>query len=239
VFNAESTAPFSPAERCPAYKVPEDIAAAVRDRQRRDNIQAAELISRGTPTVPVTTGIDGGMNPIFLAAVKSHGPGATIRTASGTIPAHVNPPAELNQSATAGLLSFASTASAPRSSVWVASAGSSGFAVNLFGTTNDDVAAARNALSVDASAPKTKPAISNPAHPAVTAAGTIRPKSEPQLANTGTATALVSKPPDALPKGRASVEPQSAPEGTTTALLGGAAPTIPAGSFDDRFGSWR
>ena len=93
LFNAESTAQFSPAERCPAYKVPEDIAAAVRDRQRRDDIQTAELISRGTPTVPVTTGIDGGMNPIFLTALKSHGgPGATIRTASGTIPAYVNPP---------------------------------------------------------------------------------------------------------------------------------------------------
>jgi hypothetical protein len=33
------------------------------------------------------------MNPTFLAAVKSHGGlGAVIRTASGTIPAYVNPP---------------------------------------------------------------------------------------------------------------------------------------------------
>ena len=106
VFNADSTAPFSPAERCPAYKVPEDIAGAVRDRQRRENIQTVELISRGTPTVPVTTGIDGGMNRIFLAAVKSHGgPGATIPTASGTIPAYVNPPTEPAQTATGGLAS--------------------------------------------------------------------------------------------------------------------------------------
>jgi hypothetical protein len=103
---AEATAPFSPAERCPAYNVPQDVAAAIRDRQRRDNTQTAELISRGTPTVPVTTGIDGGMNPIFLAAVKSRGgPGATIRTASGTIPAYVNPPAEPAQTATGGLAS--------------------------------------------------------------------------------------------------------------------------------------
>jgi hypothetical protein len=106
VFNAESMAPFSPTERCPAYNVPEDIAVAVRNRQRRDNIQITDLISRGTPTVPVTTGIDGGMNPTFLAAVKSRGgPGATIRTASGTIPAYVNPPAEPAQTATGGLAS--------------------------------------------------------------------------------------------------------------------------------------
>jgi murein L,D-transpeptidase YafK len=101
VFNAESTASFSSAERCPAYHVPEDIAAAVRDKERRDDMQTAELISRGMPIVPETTAIDGGMNPVFLSALKSHGgPGATIRTASGTIPADVNPPAEPAQAAT-------------------------------------------------------------------------------------------------------------------------------------------
>jgi hypothetical protein len=36
--------------------------------------------------VQVTTGIDGGMHPTFLEALRSHGgPGATIRTGSGTI----------------------------------------------------------------------------------------------------------------------------------------------------------
>jgi hypothetical protein len=87
--------PFSPAERCPAYRVPEHIAAAVRNKQRRDEIEAYELINRGTLAVSITTGIDGGMHQIFLAAVRSNGgPGTTIRTASGTIPASVNPPTE-------------------------------------------------------------------------------------------------------------------------------------------------
>jgi hypothetical protein len=93
VFGAESTDRFSPAERCPAYKVPEDIAVAVREKQRRDEIESVELINRGIPTAPVATARDGGMNPTFLAAVRSQrDPGAVIRTASGTIPAHVNPP---------------------------------------------------------------------------------------------------------------------------------------------------
>ena len=70
IFDAESTDSFSPADRCPAYKVPEDIAAAVREKQRRDEIETAELINRGTPTVPVTTGGDGGMNATFLADAK-------------------------------------------------------------------------------------------------------------------------------------------------------------------------
>jgi murein L,D-transpeptidase YafK len=67
ILDAESADSFSPADRCPAYKVPEDITAAVRRKQRRDDIETAELINRGIPTVPVTTGVDGGMNPTFLA----------------------------------------------------------------------------------------------------------------------------------------------------------------------------
>jgi len=93
MFDADSPDRFSPAERCPAYKVPEDIAVAVREKQRRDEIESVELINRGIPTVPVATARDGGMNPTFLAAVRSQrDSGAVIRTASGTIPAHVNPP---------------------------------------------------------------------------------------------------------------------------------------------------
>ena len=170
VFNALSLTQFSATERCPAYKVPEYIAAAVRDKQRRDDIQIAELISRGTPTVQATTGIDGGMNPTFLAAVKSHGgPGATIRTASGTIPAHVNPPAEPTQIASSSSLNPASTelssTAPPRSSVQVASAVSSdstgSFSANLFGSNgNDQITAAPNAPPPEASAPKTNRAIS-------------------------------------------------------------------------------
>ena len=83
IFDAESTDRFSPAERCPAYKVREDIAVAAREKQRRDDIETVEQINRGIPTVPVATGGDGGMNPTFLAAVRSNrDPGEVIRTAS-------------------------------------------------------------------------------------------------------------------------------------------------------------
>ena len=40
---------FSPVDRCPIYKMPEDVAAAVRDKQRRDDVQTAELIDRARP----------------------------------------------------------------------------------------------------------------------------------------------------------------------------------------------
>ena len=244
VFDAESTAQFSPTERCPPYRVPEDIAAAVRDKQRRDDVQTADLISRGTPTVPVTTGVDGGMHPIFLAAVKSNGgPGASIRTASGTIPAHVNPPAEPTQIASSSFLNPAYTESSstapPRSSVQVASVGNSGsFVGNLFGSKREDqTLAPHTAPPVEALGPKTKPATSKPIPAA--AAGAIRSESEPQSANTKTANILVPQLPSVRPKRQASSEPQTTSESTTTPLLLGASPTVPAGSFDKRFGPWR
>jgi hypothetical protein len=48
--------------------VREDVALAVREKQRRDDLETVELTNRGTPTVPVTTGGNGGMNATFLAA---------------------------------------------------------------------------------------------------------------------------------------------------------------------------
>ncbi len=56
---------FSPSEWCPAYEIPQDIAAALAEKNRRDEIQTSELVGRGTPTVPVRTGRDGGMHPVF------------------------------------------------------------------------------------------------------------------------------------------------------------------------------
>jgi murein L,D-transpeptidase YafK len=70
VFDPETTDTFRPAERCPAYSVPPDIAAAIREKQRRDDVEIADLINRGIPPAPITTGVDGGINPAFLAAAK-------------------------------------------------------------------------------------------------------------------------------------------------------------------------
>ncbi|MDB5600032.1 MAG: hypothetical protein JWN71_2076 [Xanthobacteraceae bacterium] len=102
--NASPALSFSPAGKCPVFEVPADIAGAVEEKQRRDEIQTAELISRGTPASPIRMGVDGGMNPVFANALKN---GNTIQDADGniraiaavsatpgTIPAHVNPPRE-------------------------------------------------------------------------------------------------------------------------------------------------
>src|SRR6266403_825739 len=43
VFDAESTDSFNAAGRCPFYRVREDVALAVREKQRRDDIETVEL----------------------------------------------------------------------------------------------------------------------------------------------------------------------------------------------------
>jgi murein L,D-transpeptidase YafK len=123
VFDAQSSGKFSATEPCPAYCVPQEIASAVYNKERRDEAQFAQLIVDGVPTVASTTGGQGGMNATFLAAVTANrGPGSDIRTASGTIPGHVYPPAEPSPGvSTASVSSFASPT--PRSAqVQVASA---------------------------------------------------------------------------------------------------------------------
>ena len=43
---------------------------AVNDKQRRDELQIAELTARNVPTAPITSNRDGGMHPKFVAALK-------------------------------------------------------------------------------------------------------------------------------------------------------------------------
>ena len=99
--NSSTSLNFSPRGQCPVYQLPEEIAAAVTEKKRRDEIETAELINRGTPVAPVKMATDGGMNPIFTAALQGGRPiydrdGSITAlmpvSAPGTIPPNVNPP---------------------------------------------------------------------------------------------------------------------------------------------------
>jgi murein L,D-transpeptidase YafK len=76
VFNA--TAPggaatplnFSPRAQCPVYEVPQDIWAAVNEKQRADELKLAELTAQGSPVAPIKSGRDGGMHPTFIAKLQ-------------------------------------------------------------------------------------------------------------------------------------------------------------------------
>jgi murein L,D-transpeptidase YafK len=128
VFDAETRGKFSPTEACPPYQVNQELAAAVAEKQKRDDRQYSEYISKGTPTVAVVTRTDGGMHPAFQAAFqKPYSDGSTVArnplvSTPGTIPAHAVPPRAPDAGATG------STGTA-----LVASAGDNGSSGNLFG----------------------------------------------------------------------------------------------------------
>jgi len=128
VFNAETNGKFSPAGACPPYQVNQEVAAAIAEKQRRDDRQLGEYISKGTPTLPVVTRTDGGMHPAFQAAFqKPYGESGVVRSPSvstpGTIPAHAVPPREPEPA----------TGSFGNQSTKVATAGDSGSSGNWFG----------------------------------------------------------------------------------------------------------
>jgi murein L,D-transpeptidase YafK len=267
-----SSLKFSSAAKCPAFEVPQEIATSVKEKQQRDETQLAQFISRGTPTVPVRTGTDGGMNPVFLAAVQAHG-GTDSRIESkslpGSIPANIRPPGDpvMGESTTGSTMSLASTESrpapAPRSSTQVtqvASAGSGSLFGRLFSSSDDSAKSGGDSSSggmldkvsrlvglhgsdaADASpAAKTKPSAAKPAQTASASAGAIRPKTQAQAPAQPQAPAQS----DVKSANAGAIKPQQpeTPPPTETAsnanLLRGAQATVPAGSFDSRWGAMR
>jgi murein L,D-transpeptidase YafK len=59
------TVPFNPIGWCPAYEIPREIAVAVAEKNRRDESQMVEFVSRGSSTEPLQTRRDGAMHPLF------------------------------------------------------------------------------------------------------------------------------------------------------------------------------
>jgi murein L,D-transpeptidase YafK len=102
VFDAQSPSgralSFSASGKCPVFEVPEEIASAVREKDRNDEIQIADLSRRNIAVAPIKTNADGGMHPVFVEAVKKNQIGVApqesflVSTPPGTIPATVRPP---------------------------------------------------------------------------------------------------------------------------------------------------
>jgi murein L,D-transpeptidase YafK len=63
---SRATLSFNPTGWCPAYQISPDLAAAIAQKNRRDEAEMAELVDRGTLPVPIRSGHDGGTHPMFL-----------------------------------------------------------------------------------------------------------------------------------------------------------------------------
>ena len=258
VFDAEkpagSTRPltFNASAQCPAYQVSPEIAEAVQDKQRQDELKTAQLISRGTATARSRAGIDGGMHPVFASklpegeaaidrdvtdyAVASNGP------APGTVPAHATIPKAPEPAVPS--FSFTSsnsepmvavTSTTPAASANASASSSEGFFSKL-------------SRSVGLRGSDPQPPAAAPAKPtAVTAA--------PKAKSPGpTREAAKSTPPRVIPlersqQAQAPAKPAAAAPATTAAAapvapaqqpsLAGAQPAVQANSFDSRWSTVR
>lgn len=255
VFDAEkpagSTRPlaFNASAQCPAYQVSPEVAEAVQDKQRQDELKTAQLISRGTSTARSRAGIDGGMHPIFASklpegeaaidrdvtdyAVASNGP------APGTVPSHATIPRA--PEGTPSSFSFASsnsnsepmvavTSTTPATPANTSTSSSEGFLSKLsrsVGLRSSEPAPA------PAAAPVTTAAKSKAKAPEQTKTAKSAPRVIPLDRQQAQAQPQQAKP--AAPVAAAAPAPAAAPQQS----LAGAQPAVPANSFDSRWSTVR
>jgi murein L,D-transpeptidase YafK len=247
-----SSAPlnFNPRGHCPVFEIPADVAAAVKEKHDNDEREFATLVSHGTAVVASRGGVDGGMNPVFAAKLKTaevddNGRVRTFALASapGTIPPNVNPP---------------QAADAPQRNAGSAPDGPTG-ATKIFGDVTSTVSkwvglgtseppAPPPTAAPAAAAPAPKPK-TNPVHTAATPAAVLtRPRIQQQPAQAtavaptpAAQTQAPQTPAPAADQQIANVQssaPAPAPTGGSSVMLG-AQPLLPASSFDSRWGGAR
>ena len=64
--NASQPLVFDPAAKCPAFAISSKIARPALEKQRADEAEYARLVRDDVPVAPVYSGLDGGMNKVFL-----------------------------------------------------------------------------------------------------------------------------------------------------------------------------
>jgi murein L,D-transpeptidase YafK len=222
VGNPAAPLTFHPREKCPVFEVPAEIAAAVREKHEADERAFTEYVNRGTATVAVRTGTDGGMHPAFLAKLQpkplidfGHS-GSDVTAPPGPLPPGVNPPHAPDPDTTSGV------AAAPQD-------GAMSRVGKLFGFGSSEPHPAPEPAPAPAlaAAPKPKPAPTQtaavtPPKPKPTDKPAAKPSSD--VAQAGGAPAAPARTPfDRAPP-------------PDPSLMAGATPVVRSGSFEGRWG---
>ncbi|BAM92999.1 hypothetical protein S58_70340 [Bradyrhizobium oligotrophicum S58] len=236
---------FDASAKCPAYVVPDEITAAVRDKQQADEAEYAKLVAKGTPVAKLNTGIDGGMNPIFANRVPGASTGlsdageapglslANFTPAPGTIPGHVNPPRAPGADEVAAMPASAAPApvAAPSTRVAAVSApekpsfmSSLARKVGIGGNAAADTTAAT-------AKPESRTAEAKPSE--------VKPAPKPVAAKPAETRQAAARPPFKPATSDAPATTASAPAQTQTALVSGAVPVLQSNSFDSRFAGFK
>jgi murein L,D-transpeptidase YafK len=255
VFDAETGGRFDPRAKCPVFQVPSEIATPVAAKQQRDEQEFATLVARNTPTAPVKTGADGGMNELFLARVRSQDKfdenGRIFSLASTKhVPAmgnNVNPPKTANladaETTTASVPPPAPTPPPTRVASADAGSGSSGSMFgSLFGSGGkwfgggDSSQQPPAQPAPAAAAPKPRAAAQPKLATAHPAAGAIRPaQPHAQVAEERKPT-----PPAAVQQPASTATASAAPvPAQAPGMMSGAVPVVSSNNFDSRWGAVR
>jgi murein L,D-transpeptidase YafK len=240
--NATRDPVFEASSKCPAYVIPDEVASAVREKGQADEAEMAKLISKGAPVARLNTGVDGGMNRVFAAALPNGNTGLSEsgegRSVSlmrerlpGTIPMdHVNPPRGPVTSPDEPLV--ASTTSSTHVASAAPDAPSGGFFSNLAHKVGLGGAAA-----ADASAgvpPQPQPVAS--AKPRVNETKRHEPQRPEASAKMATAPKADTKQAAARPPLKPSLSGNSdAPAAAANDTVVGSQPIVQANSFESRF----
>jgi hypothetical protein len=192
--------------------VAQEIAEPVQAKQQNDEAQYAQL-SKTVSVAPIRTGLDGGMNKVFLAQTGGNIPPARVPPPTG-LPAQPAPVTADNGGPTfasrlfGGL--FNSKPAAEQTKVASTESGSRGSEPTSTGTAASQRTHAAHSETAAAKPNATEPRAAEPRKGEETIAAKPKPAAQ-QEANA------------------------AAPPAKTGALLNGAQPVVPTGSFDSRW----
>jgi murein L,D-transpeptidase YafK len=244
--NATRDPVFDASAKCPAYAISDEVADAVRERQREEAAETAKLIARGTPVARLNTGIDGGMHKVFASKLPDASTGLSegvdgqglsllsLSRAPGTIPSTVNPPRmpNLSQPEEPVVAVAATPASASPAPTRVAAVAPTAPSESFFSSLARKVGIGGAADATPASAPP-------PAKPKATEAKAPQPSIVRVPARPAETKPAEIKPTAAKPALKPSISdtaaaPAPAPA-ARDAMVAGSQPIVPANSFDSRF----
>ena len=204
---------FDPTGKCPAFVVNPEIARPAREKEHADEVQYAQLVKANVSVAPIHSGLDGGMNGVFLAQVGGSIPPARVPPSGSRPP----PPADNNGSFASKL--FGLFGWRPASQTQVASIDSA-----------TQERGADSATTGSTVTPKAKPA------PQIDTVAGAKPKSsEPpknELAKNDAPEPqqTAAAQPKPVPQQEANAAPPPASDNTVSAP-----PTVPADTFDGRW----
>jgi murein L,D-transpeptidase YafK len=203
---------FNSTGRCPAYVVNPEIAGPALEKSHADEVQYAGLVKANTWTALVHSGLDGGMNRVFLAQVGGRIP-----------PARVPPPG-------------ANGLPAQPPPVAVADNNGQSLAGKIFGGffgSKTQVAAADSATQERGSEPAATGTTPKP-KPRAERTTVAEPKPKLDLRKSDTKPELQPQQQQQL-----AAKPNPAPQreaNAAAATMDGAQRVVPAGNFDSRWG---